>query len=177
MTSTHIDEISEIVRRAEAAAYELGKADAKREMLQHLTSTDTESKVLASSRGQSDSLSSISSDGDSVKPAHERQRAPKGIVPKFVTRVLTDDPGLTPKQIMTRAGTDFEKMIKPASVRSELRSGAESGKYKSDNGTWSMADKGFDEAGDSSQQDNSPASNSSHERTEDASSVTVSDLM
>lgn len=170
MTNTHMEEISAIIRRAETAAYERGKADAKREMLQHLTSTDAEIKAPLGEQKRTDDI-------DSGKPTQERQRAPKGIVPKFVTRVLTDESGLTPKQIMTRATTDFEKMIKPASVRSELRSGSESGKYKSDNGTWSMADKGFDEAEGHSREDDPSTSNSNQERKHYAPSVADENLI
>lgn len=171
MTSTHLDEISTIIRRVEAAAYERGRADAKREMLQHLTSISGESKAPVEAEAKVDVTAAESAHGDNVKPAHERQRAPKGIVPKFVSRVLEQSHGLTPKQILDHAVTDFEKMIKPASVRSELRDGAKTGKYKSDNGLWSMADKGFDEAEDNALAGTPSASISSNERKQDAPSV------
>ncbi len=177
MTSTHLDEIAAIIRHVEAAAYERGKADAKREILKHLTSMDAESKAPVATKDHKGDVAVRTSGIDRVKPACERQRAPKGIVPKFVKRVLENEPGLTPKQIMSRADTDFEKMIKPASVRSELRSGAEKGEYINIDGLWEMADEGFDEAGDSSHEDNSPASNTNHERTDYASSVDVDDLI
>ena len=68
----------------------------------------------------------------------DRQRAPRGLVPKFVTDTLRRHPGITPKEISELAQTGFEKMIKPASIRSQLNAGKNDGIYISNDGKWSL---------------------------------------
>lgn len=140
-SNVHIDEIAAIISRAtaeaEARGYERGQADAKREMLALLTRTSggvhqENSVPEGSAERQLQNYSEI--------PADERKRAPKGIVPKFVTRVLAENPGLTPKEFLQFAVTEYEKMIKPESIRSELNAGKGKGRYRTEAGKWFPAE-------------------------------------
>ena len=71
-----------------------------------------------------------------ARPASERKRAPKGMVRSLVTRALARSTvGLTPQGILDNAESDLERMVKAASVRSELRSGLRSRYYES-RGQW-----------------------------------------
>ncbi|MBB4021754.1 MULTISPECIES: hypothetical protein [Actibacterium] len=174
MSSTNIDEIAAIIRRIESAAYERGKVDAKREMLAHLTSVDSDIKAPVAEPRAHKVSDPVHIDD---RPASERKRAPKGIVPRFVMEVLASNPGLTPKEISNRAATDFEKMIKATSIRSELRNGKASGKYREDSGRWFLAQTNKGEAEEQSLPGEPSASNSNHERTKDAPSVDADDLI
>ena len=163
MTDTaYIDEITAIVNREIRYAYERGKVDAKKEMLALLSAGDT-AKARA-----------IHTDDSGTQPEQshkERQRAPRGIVPSFVKRVLDNASGLTAKEIQERAETDFELMIKPASIRSELRSGRLAGKYIEDHGRWFTIQPNQDEAEETSSQEESSASNSDKGGNKDATTL------
>ena len=67
---------------------------------------------------------------------------PSGSVPRFVEQVLRDRPGLTPPEILACAATDMERLIKLASIRTELRNGRGQGKYELNGGRWSLAASG-----------------------------------
>lgn len=110
------------------AAYEAGKADAKREMLLVLSGGDPKSAI---SDGFDDT------DGD-------RKRAPRGLPRKLTTRVLYENyifGGVTPQKICDAAVTDYEKMIAPSSIRSELRRGAEEGRYEESGDGWTLSNQ------------------------------------
>ena len=77
----------------------------------------------------------------------DAKRAPKGSVPRFVEQVLRDRPGLTPPEILACAATDMERLIKLASIRTELRNGQRQGKYELNGGRWSLAAAGAGAAG------------------------------
>ena len=130
-------QVIDLIRRAEAAAYERGKADAYE---RGKADARRELMALGSQPVAEVSIAPAPHYGHSINtttPARERQRAPKGIVRKFIIRVLADnDNGMTPPAIVARAETEFEKMIKLASVRSELRAGRADGRYRDDNGHW-----------------------------------------
>jgi len=140
MSPTAIDDIATIVRQAEDAAYERGKADAKREMLKYLTtdalSVEEETRQTARSPATAESR----------RPASKRKRAPRGVVGKLIRRVLSSRPGLSPTEILRHAENDSEKMIQIASVRNELRRGREDGKYRSEDGHWYLPSTQNDEA-------------------------------
>lgn len=168
--STHFDEIAAILRRVEAAAYERGKADAKREILAHLTAMDDGKAATAASDSDTSQREVASEPSQprpetaAVHPASERQRAPKGIVPRFVSHVLTNDPGRTPRSIQDRAETDMEKMIKLASIRSELRQGRDSGRYRDVDGRWYLVRDGEEDEAEGQTVEAEPsASNSEQE--------------
>ena len=72
-----------------------------------------------------------------VRPASERKRAPKGMVRSLVVKVLGKvTNGLTPQGILDHAETDLERMVKPASIRGELREGFGDGRYRESRGQW-----------------------------------------
>lgn len=164
-TEQFIDDITTILRRAEEAAYkrgyERGQADKAKEImavLGHAPSPDETSEQQAPSVVVGDTVSA------EVRPASERKRAPKGLVPKFVKRVLAENPGLTPKEILERASNEFERMIKAASVRSELRKDG----YHSRDGRWFLVSS---EAEDQSGQEQSSASEFNQEGSDDAAAL------
>lgn len=164
-STSYTDEIAAIIRRAEAAAYERGKADAKRELLAFLGQKDAD--ISAAPSPQADD-SDAPTDGQS-RPADERQRAPKGIVPKFVKRVLGSvTHGLSPQEMRAYAQDDFERMIKPASIRSELRNGRKAGRYIDRNGKWYLVSS---EAEGGSGQDNPSASDDNNGGKSDAAAL------
>lgn len=151
------------LQRAYASGLQDGAERAKRQILAAINVTPNEHS--AQSRGASAPTANDVDDADS------RKRAPRGLPRALTLRVLRDSPnGATPQQIIDAANTEFEKMIAVSSIRSELRRGEEEGRYVEVGGVWHLANS--DEAGGHTDQDTPPASNSSHERTEDASSVT-----
>lgn len=108
------------------AAYDAGKADAKREMLSVLSGDTTSSSGMPQKE--------LGVEG--------RKRAPRGLPRKFVTRVLFDNHiiGSTPQDIVDAAISEHEKMIPISTVRSELRNGIADGRYEEANGYWSLSD-------------------------------------
>ena len=72
------------------------------------------------------------------------KRAPRGSVPRFIEQALRTQPGLTPPEILARAATDGERLIKLPSIRTELSSGRRQGRYESHDGRWSLAASGPD---------------------------------
>lgn len=156
MRSTQIEEIVEIIRRAEVDAYERGKVDAKRELLAFLGQKDE--TIAATAKPQA--YDSRTSTDHQQRPAGERQRAPKGLVPKFIRRVLSESSKpLTPQEILDHASDDYERMIKPASIRSALRVGRESSELNEENGCWFLVSS---EAEGRSGQDDPSASESNN---------------
>jgi hypothetical protein len=135
MTSEHYAaEIISIIRKAEEAAYrrgyEEGQADKAAEIMKVLNAIPE----IATDHDESASTPSPS-EGKKITDTTDiegRKRAPRGLVPKFISRVLTETPGLTPKEILESAQSDYERMIKPASIRSELRKPM----YESRDGRW-----------------------------------------
>lgn len=159
--SSYTDEITAIIRRVEAAAYERGKADAKRELLEFLGQKEAD---IAHSPRHIEQVKPNTAH-DQQRPADERKRAPKGIVPKFVKRVLGSVPhGLSPQEMRAYAENDFERMIKPASIRSELRNGKKAGQYTDRNGKWYLVSS---EAEDQPSQDGSSASELNQEDSDE----------
>lgn len=136
MNSKYLDEIAKIIAREKAEAYECGKADAKRELLAFLGHNDSN----AAEEYVDEFHNTPKTEGHEnhqQRPSSERQRAPKGLVPKFIKRVLAESSGaLAPKEILNHASDEFERMIKPASIRSALRAGRENGEFDHENGFW-----------------------------------------
>lgn len=76
-----------------------------------------------------------------VEGAGERIRAPKGLPRELVKRALAANPeGLIPSDIEKYAETDYERMVKLTTIRSELRRGKEEGLYVERGGVWSLND-------------------------------------
>lgn len=112
------------------AAYDAGRKAAKQELLAVLSSdTPTPSHVSAD-------------DGGAIK---SRQRAPKGLPRKLVSRVLHENHflGSTPQNIVDAAVTEDEKMIAVSTIRSELRKGKDEGRYVERDGLWSLSRRGI----------------------------------
>lgn len=136
-------QVRDLIQRAEAAAYNRGYrqglADAEKRLLAAIRGTSGEIKPsLISGAG-------APADDTSTKAViQERQRAPKGMVRKLVIRAMREcgNTGIVPARVIERATTDHERMVKIASVRSELRKGRNDGRYRDDGGRWFLARDG-----------------------------------
>lgn len=130
---TASERLSALIAEVEAEAYARGQADAKKEILD-LLGTGGERAVRArGTRGRRAKAAAPK------RRASGRKRAPKGSVPRFVEQALRASPGLTPPEILARAATDMERLIKLPSIRTELRNGRNQGKYELNDGRWSLA--------------------------------------
>ncbi|MDE0056844.1 MAG: hypothetical protein OXI22_18715 [Defluviicoccus sp.] len=129
--------LSALIAEIESAAYERGKEDAKKEILDLLGSGGAQLTRARATRGRPPKKAE-----PKARRASGRKRAPKGSVPRFVEQALSDQPGLTPPEILARAATDMERLIKLPSIRTELRNGGKQGKYESNDGRWSLAGSG-----------------------------------
>ena len=131
-SGTASGKLAALIAEIEAEAYARGQADAKKEMLD-LLGTGGERAVRArGTRGRRAKAAP-------KRRASGRKRAPKGSVPRFVEQALRASPGLTPPEILARAATDMERLIKLPSIRTELRNGRNQGKYQLNDGRWSLA--------------------------------------
>ena len=128
------DRLSTIIAEIEAEAYARGQADARTELLNLLgTGTRQRPGPKASRRGSAKPTSGRK------RRSSGRKRAPKGSVPRFVEQALRDHPGQTPQEILACAADDMERLIKLASIRTELRNGGKQGKYQQRDGRWFFA--------------------------------------
>ena len=119
-----------------AESYARGKEDAKRELMEFLNGKTQPAVELRKP-------TPVIVRDRPVKPPGERQRAPKGSVVKFINRVLTSaDQGLTPQEIQTYASDEYERMIKVASIRGDLRAGRNAGRYNEQRGQWFLVKDG-----------------------------------
>lgn len=149
------DKLSAFIAEIEAAAYARGQADAKKEILDLLGSGGAQLAQARATRGRR---------GKKAEPktrrASGRKRAPKGSVPRFVEQALRDRPGQTPPEILERAATDMERLIKLPSIRTELRNGRKQGKYALNDGRWTLSGPGGMETGGASSPDASAGAES-----------------
>ena len=136
------DKLAALIAEIEAEAYARGRADARKELLDVLSSGTAGAPRAKGSRGRR-----AKTDAAPKRRASGRKRAPKGSVPRFVEQVLRARPGLTPPEILACVATDMERLIKLPSIRTELRNGRGQGKYELNGGRWSLAATGADTAG------------------------------
>ena len=127
---SNAEKLAEAISAIEAEAYERGKADARKALLDLLTAGSGRARPASRRRA-----------GKAASPARRAAstRAPRGSVPRFVERVLKEHPGTTAPEIAGHAATDIERSVKLASIRIALRNGGKLGRYVSDNGRWSLA--------------------------------------
>ena len=146
-SKSSVDKLSALIAEIEADAYARGQADAKKEILALLGSGGAQIARARATRGRRAKRAE-----PKTRRASGRKRAPKGSVPRFVEQALRDRPGQTPPEILARAATDMERLIKLPSIRTELRNGRTQGKYAVNDGRWSLSgsDAGSGEAGPSS---------------------------
>ncbi len=124
--------LSALVMEIEAEAYARGRADVRKEMLTAL-GAGGESKPRSRRERTSVARSARK------PPASGGKRAPRGTVRALVERALRDQPGLTAREILDRAATDAERLVKLTSIRVELHTGRRQGRYESRDGRWSPA--------------------------------------
>ena len=130
---TGSDKLAALVAEIEAEAYARGRADARKELLDLLGSGGVGAARAKGSRGRKAGTAATPK-----RRASGRKRAPKGSVPRFVEQALRERPGRTPPEILARAATDMERLIKLPSIRTELRNGRRQGKYELSGGRWSL---------------------------------------
>ena len=126
--------VSALIAEIEAAAYARGRADARKEVLLALGAPRQSARMPGSRQEKPRSTGT----------AHKRRtgggkRAPRGSVRALVERALRDRPGLTAPEVLARAGTDAERLVKLGSIRVELQTGRRQGRYESKDGWWSLA--------------------------------------
>ena len=81
----------------------------------------------------------IELDGRRAALPRGSKRAPRGSVSDLVERASRGGQALTPPEILERAATDTERLIKLASIRTRLHSGRRTGRYASSDGRRSLA--------------------------------------
>ena len=133
-SNTSAEKLSAFIAEIEAAAYARGQADARKEILDLLGTGGERVARAGATRGRKAKAAAAPK-----RRASGRKRAPKGSVPRFVEQALREQPGLTPPEILARAATDMERLIKLPSIRTELRNGGKQGKYELNSGRWSLA--------------------------------------
>ena len=130
---SNAERLSALIAGIEADAYERGRADARKELLDLLQPGSGQTGARAA-RGKA--AGRKASNG---KRAGRGKRAPRGSVRPFVERVLREHPGAKAPEISGHADDDVERSIKLSSIRVELRNGGLQGRYVSDGGRWSLA--------------------------------------
>ncbi len=133
---SNAERLSALIAGIEADAYERGRADARKELLDLLQPGGGRTGTRT---GRGKAAGGKASSGKRASPG---KRAPKGSVRPFVERVLREHPGATAPEISGHAAGDVERSIKLSSVRAELRNGGLQGRYVSDGGRWSLAASG-----------------------------------
>ena len=141
-SGTGADKLAALVTEIEAEAYARGQADARKQLLDVLGAGGVRAPRAKPSRGRRTKTGAAPK-----RRSSGRKRAPKGSVPRFVEQALRERPGLTPPEILARAATDDERLIKLPSIRTELRNGRGQGKYEVSGGRWSLAASGAGGAG------------------------------
>lgn len=131
--ASSMDRVSDLIAAIEAEAYDRGKADARKELLEALGGADSGATPARAGRGKRRAKEAAG------RRTGGGKRAPRGSVRPFVDRVLRDHPGSTVPDIAGHAADDTERSIKPSSIRVELRNGRLQGRYVSDKGRWSHA--------------------------------------
>ena len=130
---SNAEKLSVLITGIEADAYERGRADARKELLDLL---QPESGQTGAGAARGKTAGRKASNG---KRAGRGKRAPRGSVGPFVERVLREHPGSKAPEIPGHAAGDMERSIKLSSIRVELRNGRLQGRYVSDGGRWSLA--------------------------------------
>ena len=133
-SKTGSEKLSALIAEIEAEAYARGQADARKEILNLLGTGGEQAARTRATRGRRAKTAAAPK-----RRASGRKRAPKGSVPRFVEQALREQPGLTPPEILARASTDMERLIKLPSIRTELRNGRGQGKYELNDGRWTLA--------------------------------------
>lgn len=135
------EEIIALIERAKADAYERGRADAKREMLDMLSH--------GVARPSSPYEATTNAEESFVESNANRKRAPRGLVGKLILKTLGSQSyssvGLSPLEIEQSAETEDERMIKVSSIRGELKRRKDVW-YREIGGKWLLTDQGRREA-------------------------------
>lgn len=129
----NVEKLSALIAGIEAEAYDRGRDDARKELLDLLQSGSPQTSVTRAARGKAAGTAAPRG-----KRTGRAKRAPKGSVRPFVDRALGERPGATAPEILGQAATDAERSIKLSSVRVELRNGRLQGRYVSEHGRWSL---------------------------------------
>ena len=123
-----------LVAELESAAYERGRADARKALLDALAPERARSPRPSGEKGNRAGKKAVGG-----RSAGGRKRAPKGTVPALVERVLRAQPGSTAREILSRAASDAERSVPLTSIRTHLNVGRTRGRYAATDGRWSLA--------------------------------------
>lgn len=123
-----------LITAIEKEAYERGRADARKGLLELLTSDDRNAAgPKRADRGRVKKPSKGRRGG-------RRSRAPRGAARRFVERALRERPALRAAEIPALAADEVERLIGLGSIRTELSNGRRQGRYAWDNGRWSLTE-------------------------------------
>lgn len=134
---TGSDKLAALVAEIEAEAHARGRADTRKELLDLLGAGGVGTPRAKASGGRGAKTAAAPR-----RRPRGRKRAPKGSVPRFVEWALREQPGLTPPEVLARAASDEERLIKLGSIRAELTNGRRQGWYELCGGRWSLAATG-----------------------------------
>ena len=134
--------LSALIAEIEAAAYARGRVDAQKEVLSAL-SAPGRSAPLSGSRQKKPRSTGMARN----RRTAGGKRAPRGSVRTLVERALRAGSGLSAREVLDRAGTDAERLVKLGSIRMELQTGRQQGRYESNDGRWSLAASSSAEGG------------------------------
>ena len=126
--------LSALIVEIEAEAYARGRADARREVLSALDAPGQSAPMTGSRREKPSSTGAARK-----RRTAGGKRAPRGSVRALVERALREQPGLTAREILGRAGTDAERLVNLGSIRADLQTGRRQGRYESKDRRWSLA--------------------------------------
>ena len=127
-------QLDALLAEIEAAAYERGRADARKELLDALASEGKRPARTSGSPGKRSRKRAAAK-----RSPGRRGRAPRGTVPPFVERVLRAHPGSAAGEILARAASDAERSVSLSSIQTHLHVGRTRGRYEATDGRWSLA--------------------------------------
>ena len=123
-----------LVAEIQAAAYERGRADARKELRDALAPDRARLSRTGGAPGKG-----ARKRASAKRSSGGRKRAPRGTVPPFVERVLRAHPGSTAREILARAANDGERSVLLTSIQTHLHVGRTRGRYVAIDGRWSLA--------------------------------------
>lgn len=133
-TGSAAGRLSALIAEIEAAAYARGQADARKEVLSVLGAP-----ALTEQMSESRKEKPRSTGAAGKRRTAGGKRAPRGSVRALVERTLRAEAGLSAREVLDRAGSDAERLVKLGSIRAELQTGRRQGRYESKDGRWLLA--------------------------------------
>jgi hypothetical protein len=138
--SQEIELVLDAVRKAIALAYERGRGDAARAIMEAASGAIGVVTPLTTTTVARDAPDQIAS-GFPIHRSNGRQRAPRGSVEIVIGRALDafGDAGATVRDMMEYRQSEGELMIVDSSIRGRLRRGAQLGEFREIGDKWFRA--------------------------------------